>query len=126
MCVTETIFIFICKLLCIPLFKKIWIVNGSYWNKTHINKDNINDLKAVKKEAIYFLMSKILTQLFFNILFALLCIFNKKILKKWSSEIKDFIVGYNLVLIYPIMVHVYNIILAESRIQQLEDDYCRR
>ena len=45
MTVAETIFIFICKLLCIPLFKKIWIVKDSYWNKTRINKDNINDLQ---------------------------------------------------------------------------------
>ena len=39
-------------------------------------------------------------------------------------QIKELIISYNLVLIYSTMVPMYNIVLAESRIRQLEDDYC--
>ena len=44
----ETTFIYICdEYLKIKLFKKYWFNGGSYWNKKHINKNNINNLKSI-------------------------------------------------------------------------------
>ena len=51
----ETYYIKFCDyFLMAKLFKKYWIVGGSYWNKIHTDKNNINHLtKIIEQSYIY-------------------------------------------------------------------------
>lgn len=43
----KILFYFIMECLGIRYFKKYWVVNGSFWNERHIDKNNIRDLENV-------------------------------------------------------------------------------
>lgn len=43
----KLLFLFVAELMGVRLFKKYWIVSGSYWNRSHINPNNANDLYNV-------------------------------------------------------------------------------
>ena len=106
--------IFIGKILGVKIFKRYWIVKGSYWNTYHINKNSIYDLESVIEMAIYYKEIHYMTTISGLIVYNMLIITNN-----FNKDRQISFLIFSLCEIYSFIIQQYNIELAEKFIKLL-------
>lgn len=110
----ETCFIFLAQVLGANIFKKYWIVKGSYWNNTHMSKKSTYDLKMVIEESNTYTLQHINALITQFILYV-------------ASFFTDSLLLYQPIFyiflpihIYAFLIHHYNRILARNALKELD------
>jgi hypothetical protein len=113
----ESMYIIFCNLLGAKIFKKYWVTGGSYWNETHIDKNDKEDLQGVIKDSWSYSKTHIGGLFLETLLYSLVILLN--IQQNSSLSYKIFLLP--LILHgYPLLIHNYNRILAKRQIKYLD------
>lgn len=111
-------YIYICRyVLGVNIFKKIWPVQGSLWNKEHTSRSNSEHLKIIIDDSWGF------TQVHIGSLFAETLLF---LVGSWSGffpkrAFKGYLPVAFVLHIYPLLVHRYNRLLAHAHLDYLKE-----
>lgn len=105
-------YIKLCHLLGVKYFKKYWVVQGSFWNKTHLDKNSVIDLEEVINDSWNYSKHHI-GILFLELLTYFVGSFSGLVT---MQQFKGYIPIGILLHVYPLLVHHYNRILAAARI----------
>lgn len=102
----ELLFLNIAEWLGVRQFKKLWIVGGSYWNKTHMDPQNKRDLLNVIDNTYMHTRNHILI-----ILFEIFTAF-------FLPPSIPYLIITTLFHSYAFMIQLYNYILANKALQK--------
>lgn len=125
----QKIYLKVCELLGVKIFKKYWHVRGTFNKNFKLDKNNIFQLEMVKREAENFTNDH-KTGIFYELFAVYIPFFSFGLLEYFKNNNSQilFIGGIfsSSCLIYhnyAFMVHKYNKIRATSRIKYLEDKF---
>jgi len=113
----ERIYISICNLFGAKIFKKYWVVGGSYWNNHHIDKDNKYDVQNVITDSWEYSKQHIGALFVEVLLFGMMMFLNINPEQPLSNRIFLIPLMFHG---YPLMIHQYNRIIARRRIEYLD------
>ena len=113
---STTCYIFGCNLLGAKLFKKYWVVGGSFWNTHHTNKNSSRSINRIIQDSFEYTKHH-LGALFIESLVLFMSFFTGYI--EYSK-----IIGYIPIMLmihgYPLMIHQYNRILANEQLDYIK------
>jgi hypothetical protein len=118
--IMSSYFIKACDLLGIRYLKKYWPVGGSYWNRNHIDKENMGDLKRVIYDATDYTRQHIVQFSTTNFIFVGSYITEYFLLGSNNlARVVPFLVPYNIYEILAFSLHHYNRLKAKDQIKRL-------
>lgn len=107
----ESLFMNFAECLGVKLFKKYWFINGSYWNKNHMNPKNTYELSQI----ITFTYCHGKNHFICWSIETILALFTFKTL----NEPLPYTLSVGILHLYAIMVQLYNNILAKRALNKL-------
>lgn len=114
----EKFIIFLATCLGIKIFKKYWPYRGSYWNETHMNKNDPIELRSLIAETKKLVNTHVQSMFGENILLIGILLFGGDLF--WNTI--AMLIILNLMHLYAIMAQHYNRILAQRQLDQLKKD----
>ena len=113
---SEKCFVILSKCLGADIFKKYWPVKGSYWNKNHIDKNNIEDLKSIIDQSFDFTRQHVQQLFLETVIFLVGSLSGYVTIKQSIGAIPILFLMHG----YPFMIQYYNRILAKNKIELLK------
>jgi hypothetical protein len=111
----DKFWIILANIFMVKLFKLYWPIGGSYWNKYHINKNNIDDIRIIIKVTNNYKEIH-----YFSTVFGL-CFYSFCLLFNLFIENRDFaFLTFTFMESYCYMVQKYNSIIAKNRVKLLK------
>ena len=111
----KKLFIKFAECFGVKIFKKYWVVRGSYWNRKHIDKNQRPDLETIINEANEF--TKTHVEQWIGILILIFILTAVDLTRYWEYAKLAF--AMSLYHGYAFMVHHYNRLLAQERLSSL-------